>query len=1450
MGRRNKMTKRISAVLLTVVMLASLLVGVPAGEMRVVEAATTEDGFEYSILDDGTVEIIGYLGEETELVIPDKIEGKSVTSIGAEAFMSSTLISVEIPNSVTIIGESAFSHCENLYTVKMSDSVDYIANSTFWACYNLSEIEIPSGVTFIDYGAFYDCESLMSINIPDSVTSIGERAFEGCVALTNINIPDNVKTIKDSAFSYCAGLTSINIPQSVTEIEGGAFSYCENIVSIVVDEKNPIYNSKNECNAIIETATDTLVMGCSTTKIPNDVTSIGTAAFNGCWNMQSIEIPDSVIHIEVWAFRSCLGLTSIEIPSSVTNIGEAAFFNCVGLTDVRIPNGVKSLGDSAFKYCENLVSIEIPNSVTEIGYDALAYCSDSLIVYANRGSVAATYAIEEGFILKSINNDEIIDGSDIVIDDTITTDDLFKDHPEALRNQAYDKTISMLFEDCAEAVDIYNSDIAKQLWSSFKYGLTDGPEVLVKSVYGGIFGDNVLYREFIDEEVEDLMASVSGNDLLLNEAVDNVNKEFDTYKLIKDIAGNTYGAAQKEKIVKALASTKYYNEDAAKELCEAVEKDFDDIDEVFEGIDVTISVADAIITVAQICSIKIEMVDTVMESIPKDTDLYKSLGRLRNRITSDEALARMIGEEKIFDEIASFVEDAAVYGGIRSFSDIALKEAAPAMFFGKLVVDTWAKLLPEASADDLVKANLNNGIFTLLSGAVNAKYVELFMLKQQGAPEAQIEQAKKEYKILYIAHIEALKNAIETAETLTEPSSIEKFYDFFGVTVVLNPTIKRYHGYLERNKELVELVTYDGYINSCLYQYVRKHETQYLYEVKDGKATIIGCSINGAKNVNIDKVSVNRASASSNDGAPVMNVTNVRSSATLGISENASTSYNTIIMLPDAVGDVPVTAVDSEAFAGGIANAVVVFPDSIKTVAEDSFDSNSHVLLIGKSEQGIEACATATNNTAHVIEKSVESIEIVSLPNKLTYEGVESLDEQGMTLKVTYSDGTESEITKGWFSYIDQRQLGANTVTVEYADCTTFYDVTVETGEVGFTVYFRDEYGNDLIEKDEYVCEFGDYLTVYAAEIPYYTPLENEVSFLLDEYKEIVIEYTANETINIENAKVTPIKAQEYTGKEITPSVEVSLNGKTLTENVDYELEYFSNVDEGTAEIIIWGIGLYSGEVITSFQIQEGKCKVVLEYDNGQANLELEVKKGEKIQEPQIPTKDGYEFDGWYYKDNASVKYDFATSVSKDIVLIAKWIPIGKVGTKVTSGINRYIITSDSDNCREVSWNGVTSKKKTIKIPAEIKVDGVKYKVTSIEDNACKGNKKVTKITIGKNVKTIGENAFNGCTKLKKLSLGSSIETIKSKAFYKCTSLTEVTLPKKVSKIEKQAFYGCKKLKSIKIMSSKLKTVGKNAIKGIHKKATIKVPKKKLTKYKKLFKTKTGYKKSMKIKKN
>ena len=349
-------------------------------------------------------------GDVEKLVIPARIDGIMVTSIGKQAFAGvESLTSVKFPNSASAIsiGDEAFAGCKNLTDVKLSNSVTSIGSRAFWECESLTSITISDNVTSLEEGLFAHCSSLESVTIPDGVKFMGKKLFFDCKSLLNVTIPNGVKSVGDETFSGCENLISVEIPKGVGLVRRYTFAGCESMESVTIP--NSVTAIGDNAFAVCKSLTEI--------QIPDSVTSIASNVFAGCAHLTSVELPDSVTSIGDNVFSGCIRLTEIrvdadnanylsadgvlfnkkqtallcypakraatsyQIPSKVTTLDEIAFVGATNLISVMIPHSVTAIDGSAFSGCTNLTSVSISNSVTTVGENAFEQCDNLRDVY-------------------------------------------------------------------------------------------------------------------------------------------------------------------------------------------------------------------------------------------------------------------------------------------------------------------------------------------------------------------------------------------------------------------------------------------------------------------------------------------------------------------------------------------------------------------------------------------------------------------------------------------------------------------------------------------------------------------------------------------------------------------------------------------------------------------------------------------------------------------------------------------------------------------------------------------------------------------------------------------------------------------------------------------------------------------------------------------------------------
>ena len=279
---------------------------------------------------------------QENLVIPKTVNGKEVKVLYFAG--SSTprgwenIKTIFIPESVTqILYDSAFAWCSGLTNIIVDEN-----NTVYDSRDNCNAIIKKDTNTLIA-----GCKNTI---IPSSVTAIGDYAFTGCTGMTSITINENIKHIGTYTFAG-SGLTSIN-----------------------VNEKNTVYDSRDNCNAIIEKDTNKLVTGCKNTIIPSSVTAIGDHAFSNCTGLINITLPENLTYIGNSAFARCTGLSNIVLPNNIS-FGGYTFADCTGLTSITFPENL-DMGNNLFCGCTGLTSITIPDSVTSIGNGTFYGCSN------------------------------------------------------------------------------------------------------------------------------------------------------------------------------------------------------------------------------------------------------------------------------------------------------------------------------------------------------------------------------------------------------------------------------------------------------------------------------------------------------------------------------------------------------------------------------------------------------------------------------------------------------------------------------------------------------------------------------------------------------------------------------------------------------------------------------------------------------------------------------------------------------------------------------------------------------------------------------------------------------------------------------------------------------------------------------------------------------------------
>ena len=321
---------------------------------------TTEETEEYTISDST---ITKYNGIGGDVVIPQEINGITITAIGASAFEGNTAItSVVIPDTITSIGNNAFKGCTALSSVTLPSQLTSTGSSVFRGCNSLEAVTIPGSLKTVGSYMFYDCSGLKNVIMEEGVVDTGAYTFCNCSNLATVTVPSTLTVVGTWAMGYCKKLKGFYLPEGTKSLGDASFYYCNVINNI---------------------------------NMPDTVTYMGTHCFRGCWALNNIRLSESLKAITYRAFHNC-AFTEINIPAGVTEIGIEPFWYCQKLTSLNIPPNVKSIGNQAFYNCTALKSVVMYDNVTTIGTNLFGKPNGSLnnniTIYAPENSYAEQYA--------------------------------------------------------------------------------------------------------------------------------------------------------------------------------------------------------------------------------------------------------------------------------------------------------------------------------------------------------------------------------------------------------------------------------------------------------------------------------------------------------------------------------------------------------------------------------------------------------------------------------------------------------------------------------------------------------------------------------------------------------------------------------------------------------------------------------------------------------------------------------------------------------------------------------------------------------------------------------------------------------------------------------------------------------------------------------------------------
>ncbi len=1401
--------------------------------------AETFGDYEYQLINEDTeVEITQYNGTDEVVVVPEKIDGKSVTSIGEGAFLDKGIKEVVLNEGITSLGKHAFRRCNNLEKVTIPSSLTEAGNESnpsFDGDSKLKVVVWGDGITAIpDY--LFRNTGLEQITIPDSVGLIGKGAFMGCTQLSEISYGEGLQRIQGYAF-FNTAITEAVIPEGVVTIGDKAFAKCASLKKAVIP--TTIMSAGSKSNLVFEdddNLTD-VTFSEGIFYIPNYICA--------GLNIKTVVIPDSVTEIGSGSFENCVDLVNVSFGSNIQVISNNAF-NLCNLRYIELPDSVTTLGKDSFGNCENLDRVVLSDSISDFDLvlNAFGDLYNDVDFYSYKNNKIRLISVLSEKVITPINN--------------VREDDSF------LENKGNNYTVKVYNDYIEHSVHFMTK---RENGGQIVISIPSSQKILYDKVYldGEEVGDAVIKNGLIIIPVDKSSGVVT---FYSNKATDSAFFSAVYLKVMTDPS-----------LIRRPLTSLFAPSVELIDCYVLNNKSLDmSLDYDSTGNKVRIK---CVAPQGSRLIIKNETKNT--EVISSDTN---KIGNLNY-----ECNAEGLTEDKywIFSVMYEGDESSKIYRGIsvRDINSVVIESFSVSynyhnhiitkdLMSGKKVV---AARIPNTDLEFKVKVKDNSNVknaFVVGSDGTDSEYLK-----------CEYNEEEKEYTavgsfnnivvqtVSFVINYDNYSNIYDNAEIEINKNVeiIEKQFPNMETEYSCTEDSLHYDLYLEGKENPKEKISYD--IDKVNSESVNSAEKLEKYFKEKG--------YNVDKDLTYDEVTngqykycVIKAKSGNNSTMLCKKLNNNSGSSThwgRGYTSNSS-NMGGVNFFSDIIrqGWNSLSAGEQWIVSHTIGFDGEEFADLIDKVnrslsmndPESAFFFIAEYIIMDMLIDGLTddlpfgpVIGDALNSLYDLIKSLIANHDDIGTaikswlqeifdPSGYVYEAVDTNYVLGAEAAVYYreSEGSEEVV---WDAE-DYEQINPQITD----DAGVFHwDVPIGQYQVRVT---KDGYEEARTEWLQVLPpRMGIKIPLVSKSAPKVTDVfadETGMSIFFDKYLKADTISESSVTLKDENGNVIKgVKALageketqdevEYT-KDLVLVVDLSdYSGQKLTIEIDDAVKSYSGVSIAKDEISVTMDGEKKITPTPTPDAGNDDPTPAPEAGNDNPTPTPTDKVPEPTKEPATedinPTKTPDVNPSNPGADAPATPTIVPTAAPTQAPEKAKPAASGTVLSDGTNKCKYKVVTSDEAN-PTVDYMGPDDKKlKSVTIPDDVTIDGVTYKVTGIGENALKGMKKLKSVTVGANVISIGDDAFNGCKALTGVTFkGDAVNSIGTKAFSGCKKLKKIVIPKGVKKIGAKAFYGCKKLTKITVKTGVLKSVGKKAFSGVPK-ADVKTPSKKVNAYRKLM---------------